>query len=308
MIITIKWYVASRPHWVQKSKSWFGQPDKTRYVDGTPTSEVTPVTIRYICPPHHGHTSQYHSHEWMTHILLVPSQSASAQARAGADGLREAGAFYLHNPRGSPITGIGSFAKSPWRRRPKFCCFRSLRCRVRTLGNFHVRPPSSTRGTSRHIASTATDGACQVGLFHFTHIPPEMAKRTLNRNHHLGFTLCSLILVTLYFASISNVTHTTWTCYNSLITTEDEQYRLAVVNNTTDLATRKPIVCPLFIPYKSIKRNVVPRDCKQSRFCIIYFMLLLSGNIELNPGPGQASHALNTTAGKAVWVFVPGGL
>ena len=116
-----------------------------------------------------------------------------------------------------------------------------------------------------------------------------MAKRTLNGNHHLGFTLCSLILVTLYFASISNVTHTTWTCYNSLITTEDEQYRLAVVNNTTDLATRKPIVCPLFIPYKSIKRSVVPRDCKQSRFCIIYFMLLLSGNIELNPGPGQAS-------------------
>ena len=210
----------------------------------------------------------------------------SAQARAGADGLREAGrffgAFYLHNPRGSPITGIGSFAKSPWRRRPKFCCFRSLRCRVRTLRNFHVRPPSSTRGTSRHIASTATDTACKVGLFHFTHMPPEMAKRTLNGNHHLGFTLCSLILVTLYFASISNVTHTTWTCYNSLITTDDEQYRLAVVNNTTDLATRKPIVCPLFIPYKSIKRSVVPRDCKQSRFCIIYFMLLLSGNIELN--------------------------
>ena len=127
----------------------------------------------------------------------------------------------------------------------------------------------------------------KVGLFHFTHISPEKAKRTLNGNHHLGLTLCSLILVTLYFASISNVTHTTWTCYNSLITTEDEQYRLAVVNNTTDLATRKPIVCPLFIPYKSIKCNVVPRDCKQSRFCIIYFMLLLSGNLELNPGPGQ---------------------
>ena len=48
----------------------------TRYVDGTPTSEVTPVTIRYIRPPHHGHTSQYHGHEWMTHILFVPCQSA----------------------------------------------------------------------------------------------------------------------------------------------------------------------------------------------------------------------------------------
>ena len=28
---------------------------KTRYVDGTPTSEVTPVTIRYIHQPHHGY-------------------------------------------------------------------------------------------------------------------------------------------------------------------------------------------------------------------------------------------------------------
>ena len=49
---------------------------KTRYVDGTPTSEVTPVTIRYIRPPHHGHTSQYHGHEWMTHILFSPCQTA----------------------------------------------------------------------------------------------------------------------------------------------------------------------------------------------------------------------------------------
>ena len=49
----------------------------TRYVDSTPMSEVTPVTIRYIRPPHHGHTSQYHGHEWMTHILFVPRQSAT---------------------------------------------------------------------------------------------------------------------------------------------------------------------------------------------------------------------------------------
>ena len=34
-------------------------PSKTRYVDGTLTSEVTPVTIQYIRPPNHGHTSQY---------------------------------------------------------------------------------------------------------------------------------------------------------------------------------------------------------------------------------------------------------
>ena len=48
----------------------------TRYVNGTPTSEVTPVTIWYIRPPHHGYTSQYHGHERMTHILFVPCQSA----------------------------------------------------------------------------------------------------------------------------------------------------------------------------------------------------------------------------------------
>ena len=48
--------------------------NQTRYVDGTPTSEVTPVTIRYIRPPHHGHTSQYHGHEWMTRILFVHCQ------------------------------------------------------------------------------------------------------------------------------------------------------------------------------------------------------------------------------------------
>ena len=54
---------------------------KTRYVDGMPTSEVTPFTIRYIRPPHHGHTSQYHGHEWMTHILFLPCQSAAPLLR-----------------------------------------------------------------------------------------------------------------------------------------------------------------------------------------------------------------------------------
>ena len=47
----------------------------TRYVDGTPTSQVTLVTIRYYPPTHHDHTNQYHGHEWMTHILFVPCQS-----------------------------------------------------------------------------------------------------------------------------------------------------------------------------------------------------------------------------------------
>ena len=46
-----------------------------RYVDGTPTSQVTLVTIRYYPPTHHDHTKQYHGHEWMTHILFVPCQS-----------------------------------------------------------------------------------------------------------------------------------------------------------------------------------------------------------------------------------------
>ena len=39
-------------------------------------SEVTQFTIRYIRPPHHGHTSQQHGHELITHILFVPCQSA----------------------------------------------------------------------------------------------------------------------------------------------------------------------------------------------------------------------------------------
>ena len=44
----------------------------TRYVDSKLTSKVTLVIIRYIHPPHHGHTSQYmyHGHEWMTRILF----------------------------------------------------------------------------------------------------------------------------------------------------------------------------------------------------------------------------------------------
>ena len=61
-----------------KSIIWeSGMQKKTRYADATPTSEVTPFTIRYIRPPHHGHTNQYHDHEWMTHALFVPCQSAT---------------------------------------------------------------------------------------------------------------------------------------------------------------------------------------------------------------------------------------
>ena len=63
--------------WIQFDWSLFLRVQlTTRYVDGTPMSEVTPVTIRYICPPHHGHTSQYHGHEWMTYTLFVSCQLA----------------------------------------------------------------------------------------------------------------------------------------------------------------------------------------------------------------------------------------
>ena len=44
----------------------------TRYIDCTPTSEVTPVTIRYFRPSHHGHTSQYII---LTHLLFISHQS-----------------------------------------------------------------------------------------------------------------------------------------------------------------------------------------------------------------------------------------
>ena len=57
---------------LEKYAGKFTRPNWTRYVDGTATSEVTPVTILYIRPPHHSHTSQYHAREWMTHTLFVP--------------------------------------------------------------------------------------------------------------------------------------------------------------------------------------------------------------------------------------------
>ena len=52
----------------------------TRYVDGMPTSEITPVTIQYIHPPHHGHTKV---NAWTTHIPFVPCQSALPLLRCG---------------------------------------------------------------------------------------------------------------------------------------------------------------------------------------------------------------------------------
>ena len=32
---------------------------------------------QYICPPHHGHTSQHYHHEMMTHIIFIPCQSTA---------------------------------------------------------------------------------------------------------------------------------------------------------------------------------------------------------------------------------------
>ena len=47
-----------------------------RYVDGTPTSEVTPVTIWYIHPPHHGHTNVniMVMNGWLTSLSFHVSQ------------------------------------------------------------------------------------------------------------------------------------------------------------------------------------------------------------------------------------------
>ena len=55
---------------------------KTRYVDGTLTSEVTPVTIWHIAPPHHGQARQYQGHECMTGIFFIPCQSMLIYAPA----------------------------------------------------------------------------------------------------------------------------------------------------------------------------------------------------------------------------------
>ena len=43
----------------------------------------TTITIRYILPSHHGHTSQDHGHVWITHILFIPCQSAVPALRLG---------------------------------------------------------------------------------------------------------------------------------------------------------------------------------------------------------------------------------
>ena len=60
--------------------------ETTRYVDGTPTSEVTPVTIQYICPPHHGHTSQYLGHEWwLTSFSFHVNQPCQSWDKAISD-------------------------------------------------------------------------------------------------------------------------------------------------------------------------------------------------------------------------------
>ena len=67
----------------------------TRYVDGTPKFEVTLVTIRYIRPPHHGHTK---SISWITHILFVHCQSAAPFLRKG---------YFRLWPWNSKVKGMG---------------------------------------------------------------------------------------------------------------------------------------------------------------------------------------------------------
>ena len=55
----------------------------TRYVDGTPTSQVTLVTIRYYPPTHHDHTNQYHEIRlFQTLTLKLQSQGHGCDQRA----------------------------------------------------------------------------------------------------------------------------------------------------------------------------------------------------------------------------------
>ena len=64
-----------------RSRSWVRSRLNVTYYTQY-QSEVTAFTIRYIRPPHHGQTSQYHGQEWMTHILIVPCQSATLFLRS----------------------------------------------------------------------------------------------------------------------------------------------------------------------------------------------------------------------------------
>ena len=51
-------------------------PGKTRYVDGTPMSEVTPVTIRYVHHPCHGHGHELSTPSLSFHVNQ-PSHSSN---------------------------------------------------------------------------------------------------------------------------------------------------------------------------------------------------------------------------------------
>ena len=59
---------------IQSNFYWTNK--EIRYVDGTPTSEVTPVTTQYIHPPHHGYPRSQ-SWSWMVDSQPFLSMSIS---------------------------------------------------------------------------------------------------------------------------------------------------------------------------------------------------------------------------------------
>ena len=65
-----------------------GEQGIMRKLDMSMARRRLKFTIRYIRPPHHGHTSQYHGHERMTHILFVPCQSAAPFLRSDLEIIR----------------------------------------------------------------------------------------------------------------------------------------------------------------------------------------------------------------------------
>ena len=98
-----------------------------RYVDGTPTSKVTPVTIRYTHPPQNGHTSQCHvmnrcltsfsfnvhrpSHSWDNAIsdsdLETPRSRSWAWSKGPVSYKLASFSFHINpsnNPWGTPIS------------------------------------------------------------------------------------------------------------------------------------------------------------------------------------------------------------
>ena len=70
--------------------------------------------------------------------------------------------------------------------------------------------------------------------------------------HHIGLTLCLIMLMTLHILSYNELlTHTTQPLCKKL--SIDVQYRTALANILCDLATSKQVICTLYMPDQSIR-------------------------------------------------------